>query len=1109
MLKILLLLFVIVWPGILRAQTINTTAGSVTSCPGEIVVPIDVTNCNGIGAISLALGYNNTVLTYMGYESLNPALSTGFILVNSTASHIMFSWANTTPANVGDGTLMNLRFAAVPGTGSLTWDTQTPGNCEFADINGNVLPAAFVNGMVTINRPPEITVQPTDQTVLVSQNSGFSLTAIGTNLAYLWQISTDGGASWSDLSNNAVYSGVTTPSLGITNALLTFNGYQYHCRITGTCTPVVYSNNVTLSVILPVTTILPIQNDCPGDIVVPVTVTSFAGVAAFSLTFSYDASILAYSGFQALNGALAGGTFVANASGGKVYLSWSSTVPAGFGDGTIVEVLFTAATGTSPFTWDTFVAGNCEYSDLNGDPIATIFVNGSQSVYALPEVVTQPPNRLIAKGQNTSFPITAIGSGLSYQWQVSIDGGSVWSDLVNGGYYSGVTSSSLNITNAQLELSGYLYRCRVSGTCMPMAYSNQAMLTVLPNIITTCPATTWCPGEIVIPLTVNDFIGVAAFSMVLSYNPAILTFTGTRNLNSALAPGSFVANASGGKIYLIWSNNTASTLANGSVLLELVFAGIPGSGTLNWDTQTAGNCEYSDISGQIIFSTWMNGNITINQPPLITADPADKTMYAGGSTSFTIAATGTGIAFQWQVSSNGGSSWSNLVNGSPYTGVSNTTLTINPVNPAMDGNLYRSYVTGTCTPTAYSASAELTVTQAAITTTATSVANSCSGTLNIPVTVTNCLNVGSISLALVFDTTKLSFLGYNSVHAELSQGFIVVNRSGNKVLMSWASTDPADIGSGTLIQYRFNAKTGSSTSLTWDTHTAGNCEYTDISGSVITSLYTNATITYAGNPLIVSAGADKTITPGGSVQLEGSATGGVTSYTYLWSPTAWLSNPAIADPVATPLSTTEYTLMVTGANGCSGSDIVNIIVSGGIPVTRILQNVNIPGGEVNCYDATQSITVAGSSTYFTVQNGGSATLIAGQQIFFLPGTTVFQGGYLHGYITTTSQYCGTKAATITENQHTTDETAVDNDASAWFKLYPNPTDGPVTLEMREKDSPQQINVTVFSLHGELVFKRDFSGVKKQEILLSDKPVGLYFVRVISADHNQTMILLKK
>jgi len=65
--------------------------------------------------------------------------------------------------------------------------------------------------------------------------------------------------------------------------------------------------------------------------------------------------------------------------------------------------------------------------------------------------------------------------------------------------------------------------------------------------------------------------------------------------------------------------------------MELKFTGITGSSSLNWDLLTPGNCEYSDINGLIIFSTWNNGNTTIYQSPVITSQPANTSIYSGGN----------------------------------------------------------------------------------------------------------------------------------------------------------------------------------------------------------------------------------------------------------------------------------------------------------------------------------------------------------------------------------------------------------------------------------------------------------------------------------------------
>ncbi|MCX6280300.1 MAG: hypothetical protein NT004_19725, partial [Bacteroidetes bacterium] len=276
-LKIIPLLFLAMLTTISQGQTITATAGTITSCPGEIQAPLDVTNCNGIGAISLVLFFDNTALTFIGYENLNPELTSGYLVVNSFGNKVVISWANSAAANIGSGTLMKLRFTTnTTGTSNLTWDTQTPGNCEFSGLSGNILPSEYVNGTANINQSPSIVSNPSDQFALVGQTSAFSLSASGAGLGLQWQGSADGGATWNDLTNEAPYSNVYGWTLYISNVQLSLNGCKYRCKVTGACSPFVYTNAATLTVANPVITALPIASFCPdNNIAVPVTVTNF------------------------------------------------------------------------------------------------------------------------------------------------------------------------------------------------------------------------------------------------------------------------------------------------------------------------------------------------------------------------------------------------------------------------------------------------------------------------------------------------------------------------------------------------------------------------------------------------------------------------------------------------------------------------------------------------------------------------------------------------------------------------------------------------------------------------------------------------------------------
>jgi len=79
--------------------------------------------------------------------------------------------------------------------------------------------------------------------------------------------------------------------------------------------------------------------------------------------------------------------------------------------------------------------------------------------------------------------------------------------------------------------------------------------------------------------------------------------------------------------------------------------------------------------------------------------------------------------------------------------------------------------------------------------------------------------------------------------------------------------------------------------------------------------------------LNASAGNDKEICYGFSTSLNGSTWGGEPDYTYEWSPATGLSNPNIANPTASPFSTTFYTLTVTDANGCVETSDASVTVN--------------------------------------------------------------------------------------------------------------------------------------------------------------------------------------
>lgn len=82
---------------------------------------------------------------------------------------------------------------------------------------------------------------------------------------------------------------------------------------------------------------------------------------------------------------------------------------------------------------------------------------------------------------------------------------------------------------------------------------------------------------------------------------------------------------------------------------------------------------------------------SVRNAPTFTADPVSPVLVVpGGNASFAVAVSGSPLpSIQWQFSSNGGSSWTNVPNAAPYTGGTTTTLTLTSVSSEINGARFR------------------------------------------------------------------------------------------------------------------------------------------------------------------------------------------------------------------------------------------------------------------------------------------------------------------------------------------------------------------------------------------------------------------------------------
>lgn len=99
--------------------------------------------------------------------------------------------------------------------------------------------------LLTINLAPSITTDAIDTSVCLGSNATFSVTALNA-AGYQWQV--DQGFGYSNVSNDALYSGADTSTLIITNPSIAMSGYVYRVVAYGSCIPVVVSSQVSLTV---------------------------------------------------------------------------------------------------------------------------------------------------------------------------------------------------------------------------------------------------------------------------------------------------------------------------------------------------------------------------------------------------------------------------------------------------------------------------------------------------------------------------------------------------------------------------------------------------------------------------------------------------------------------------------------------------------------------------------------------------------------------------------------------------------------------------------------------------------------------------------------------
>ena len=189
-------------------------------------------------------------------------------------------------------------------------------------------------------------------------------------------------------------------------------------------------------------------------------------------------------------------------------------------------------------------------------------------------------------------------------------------------------------------------------------------------------------------------------------------------------------------------------------------------------------------------------------------------------------------------------------------------------------------------------------------------------TVNVPVTVTNFTNIGSISLSLDYDSSELHFVSatINPLLAgNYSTGDNVMTNKIHRLVTGWYGSGVTLTDGTWIINYAFTYISGTPT-LHWFDDGA-SCEYTDdiansLNDAPFSTYYINGLVTSEFIP-VAFAGNDTLISYGTSTSLH-AAYAGASTVNYHWSPENLLVNPNVQNPQTIPLTaSTNFHLVVT------------------------------------------------------------------------------------------------------------------------------------------------------------------------------------------------------
>lgn len=878
-----------------------TVTGATAADAGTYSVAVTGT-CGTVTSNSVALTVNSS--TSIGTQPVAQTVcsgSTATFTVAATGTSLNYQWRKG-GTNISGATSASYSIAAASASDAGAYDVLVTGTC-------GTVTSTSVN--LTVNAATSIGTQPLAQSVCPGGTPLFSVTASGTALTYQWK------------KNGADISGATAASYFINSASATDAG-SYSVAVSGTC------GNLTSNA-------------------VPLTVNSASAITAQPIAQTVC------SGSSA--------TFAVTATGNNLTYQWRKGGTAISG-ATAATLTLNDVSATDAASYDVVVTGTC--GSVTSSTVA-LTVNAATSI------TTQPIAQSVCAGSAATFSVSAGGSNLTYQWKK------------NGTAITGATSATYSLASVA-NADGGTYTVAVTGSC---------------GTVTSSGAT----------LTVN--------------NAAVI---GTQPQSQAVCAGSsatFTVAATGAGLSYQWKKD--GTVLAGATAASYTIAAVSASDAGSYTVVVSGTCGNATSNAAIL---------SLNTTPFIGTQPQAQSACAGSTVSFTVAATGTGLSYQWRKG------------GSNISGATSATLTLNNIS-GTDAASYDVVITGTC-GTVTSSAAALSLTAATVISSNPANQTACPGS-----TVTFTVAASGAGLSYQWKKDGVAIAGATAASYSIpaaaaadagsytvvvtgtcgsaTSGAAVLTVSSNPVIGTQPAANQAVCpgspvsftvaASGTGLSYQWKKGGAAISGATSATYTIASATATDagtysvvVTGSCGSATSTNAVLSVNISTAIGTQPAAQTVCAGTAATFSVSASG--TGLSYQWKKNgadiSGATLPSYSIAAATAADAGTYTVQVSGTCGTVGSAGATLTVNS----TTVINTQ--PVSAIVCAGTAAGFSVGASGTALSYQWRKDGVSLSGATAssFNLPSATGADAG---SYTVDVSGSCGSStsnAATLTVNAAT-------------------------------------------------------------------------------------------